>query len=164
MKKTTLFTFVLLSVIYQCNAQLAVINSKKVLLSVAAFAKTDTLIAKETAGYAAEYAKKQGQLNGLVKLADSLYRLDPKAPNATKAIADAQTADKDLKAYAESSNKKITEYKQLLQQPYIDKVMDAIKVVAVRLKYMQVLDSSSLGLLYLNPLTDITEQVIKELK
>jgi Skp family chaperone for outer membrane proteins len=149
---------------YQVKAQLAVVNSQKVLASVPAIAKTDTLIAKETAGYAAEYNKKQIVLNQLVKVADSLYKLDAKSTITSKAIADAQAADKDMKAYAETSNKKLAEYKQLLQKPYIDKVMAAIKAVALRLKYMQVIDSSSVGVLYLNPVTDITEQVIKELK
>lgn len=164
MKKLALFIITIMFTAYQGKAQLAIVNSQKVLASVSAIAKTDTLIAKETAGYAAEYNKKQLNLNQLVKIADSLYKLDSKSTTTNKAIADAQTADKDMKAYAETSNKKLAEYKQLLQKPYIDKVMEAIKAVALRLKYMQVIDSSSVGVLYLNPLSDITEQVIKELK
>ena len=164
MKKLILFTLAFFFTVNQCNAQLAVINSKKVMLSVPAFAKTDTLIAKETAVYAAEYNKKQLLLNQLVKVADSLYKLNAKSELANKAIVDAQASEKDLKSYADVSNKKLLEYKQLLQQPYIDKVMDAIKAVASRLKYMQVIDNASVGMLYVNPLSDITNQVINELK
>lgn len=145
------------------KAQLAVINSAKVLSSVPAFAKTDTLIAKETAGYAAEYNKKQFALNQLAKVADSLYKLDAKSATTTKAIANVQAGEKELKVYADQSNKKLADYKQLLQKPYIDKVMAAIKTVAVRRKLMQVIDSST-NILYLNPLSDITDEVIKELK
>lgn len=164
MKKITLLAIAIALTICQVKAQMAIVNSQKVMSSVPAFAKTDTLIVKETAGYVAEYNKKQLALNQLVKFADSLYKLDAKSALTTKAIADAQALDKENKAYAEASNKKLAEYKQLLQKPYIDKVMAAIKVVAVRLKYMQVLDSTTVNLLYLNPLSDITDQVIKELK
>lgn len=163
MKKVTLLIFPLLVLAHFGKAQLAVLNSQKVMASVAAFAKTDTLIAKETAGYAAEYNKRQLVLNQLVKVADSLYKIDVKSTATMKAIADAQALDKDLKTYADASNKKLTEYKQLLQKPYIDKVMAAIKAVAIRRKFMQVTDNVN-SLLYVNPLSDITEDVIKELK
>ncbi len=163
MKKFTLFTIFLIGFGLHSQAQLAVINSQKVLASVPAFAKTDTLIAKETVGYTAEFNKKQGALNQLVKVADSLYKLDAKGANTTQAIVAAQVADKEVKAYADAANKKLADYKQLLQKPYIDKVMAAIKVVAMRRKLMQVIDSTN-NLLYVNPLGDITEEVIKELK
>lgn len=128
------------------------------------FAKIDTLVAKETANYNVEYKKKQINLDQLIKVADSLYKLKAKSATTIKAIADAQSSDKDLKAYAEMANKKIIDYKLLLTKPYTDQVIAAIKLVATRAKYMQVLDSSSVNMLYLNPITDITEQVIKELK
>ena len=164
MRKFLLSIVVMLAIAYQSKAQLAVVNSQKVIASMKEFAKIDTLVAKETAGYTAEYNKKQATLNQLVKIADSLFKLDQKAEPTTKAIAQAQTADKDLKAYAEGANKKIADYKQLLTKPYTDKVMAVIKTVAIRGKYMQVIDSSTTNMLYLNPATDITEQVIKELK
>ncbi|MDQ8006029.1 MAG: OmpH family outer membrane protein [Pedobacter sp.] len=164
MKKNIPILVTLLFFAFQSKAQLAIVNGQKVIASMSEFAKIDTLVAKETAGYAAEYNKKQAALNKLVTQADSLYKLDAKAPNAIKAIGDAQTADKDLKAYGEMANKKIAEYKELLTKPYTEKVMAAIKTVALRGKYMQVLDSSTTSVLYLNPLADITDQVIKEIK
>lgn len=163
MKKTILITFILSAIIVKSHAQLAVLNSQKVMASIPAFAKTDTLIVKETARYTAEYNSKQQALNQLVKVADSLYKIDAKAAATTKAIADAQAFEKDLKAYADASNKKIAEFRNLVQKPYIDKIMAAIKVVAIRRKFMQVLDASN-SMLYVNPLSDITEDVIKELK
>lgn len=164
MKKITLFILALIFTTYQVRAQLAMLNGQKVMASMPAFAKTDSLIAKETAGYSAEYNKKQLVLNQLVKVADSLYKLDSKANATIKAVSDVQVADKELKTFADAANKKLADYKLLLQKPYIDKVMAAIKAVAVRGKYMQVLDIAAISVLYLNPLTDITDQVIKELK
>ncbi|MCX2576141.1 OmpH family outer membrane protein [Pedobacter sandarakinus] len=149
--------------IAQTKAQLAVVNSQKVIASMKEFAKIDTLVNREAASYTAEYSKKQGQLGKLVLYADSLQRLDPKSSTTTKAIADAQTADKDLKAYVEVANKKIADYKQLLTKPYTEKVVSVIKGVALRGKFMQVVDSATTNLLYLNPATDITALVIKEL-
>ena len=55
-------------------------------------------------------------------------------------------------------------YKQTLLKPQTDKVLNTIKVVAGRGKYQQVLDNSAINFLYVNPITDITDQVIKELK
>ena len=164
MKRKILLIFSLLFLAYQSKAQLAVVNSQKVVASMGEFAKIDTLVAKETAGYAAEYNKKQAILNKLASQADSLYKIDAKGANTAKAVSEAQTADKDLKAFGEMANKKIAEYKQLLTKPYSEKVIEVIKNIAIRGKYMQVLDSSATSILYLNPATDITEQVIKELK
>lgn len=163
MKKLTLFVFLLSIIITKSQAQLAVVNSQKVIASIKEFAKIDTLVAKETSSYTAEYGKKQAELNKLVVNADSLIKVDAKSADAVKAITMAQTAEKDLKAYAEVANRKIAEYKQLLTKPYTEKVMAVIKAVAIRGKYMQVLDSSTTSVLYLNPLADITTQVIKEL-
>lgn len=145
MKKNTLLLIALLIFALQGKAQLAIVNSKTVVASMSEFTKIDTLVAKETAGYAAEYNKKQLSLNKLITQADSLYKLDAKGPITIKAINEAQLADKDLKAYSEMANKKIAEYKNLLTKPYADKVMLAIKTVATRAKYMQVLDSSSVN-------------------
>jgi Skp family chaperone for outer membrane proteins len=164
MKKLFLFSILILFITSSSIAQVAVVNSKKVVESMSEFAKIDTLVAKETANYNVEYKKKQINLDQLIKVADSLYKLKAKSATTIKAIADAQSSDKDLKAYAEMANKKIIDYKLLLTKPYTDQVIAAIKLVATRAKYMQVLDSSSVNMLYLNPITDITEQVIKELK
>lgn len=164
MKRLILIVIFFLCYTVHTKAQVAVLNSQKVIASVKEFAKIDTLVAKETSGYANEYSNKKLALNKLVSIADSLYKLDAKGTITTKAISEAQTADKDLKAYSEMANKKIADYKQLLTKPYTDKVMAAIKLVAIRSKYMQVLDNATVNVLYLNPVTDITEQVIKELK
>jgi len=163
MKNYIITILVLFSFASSLKAQLAVVNSQKVIASMKEFAKIDTLVAKETSSYTTEYNKKQAELNKLVIYADSLIKVDAKSAAATKAITLAQTAEKDLKAYAEVANRKIAEYKQLLTKPYTDKVMAAIKAVALRAKYMQVLDSSTTNVLYLNPAADITQQVIKEL-
>ncbi len=163
MKITALFILSLLVITFQTKAQVAVINSQKVLATMPALAKTDTLIAKESAGYAAEYNKKQASLNQLAKLADSLYKIDAKSGATLKAIADAQALDKDMKTFADASNKKLLDLKQLIQKPYVDKVIAAIKTVAVRRKFMQVMEGTN-NLLYIDPITDITEDVIKELK
>lgn len=163
MKKIILIV-VLCCAIVTVKAQVAVVNSKKIVASVKEFAKIDTLVIKETSSYQPEFNKKQQQLNQLVIIADSLSKIDAKSEATIKAIANAQALDKDLKSYVEQSNKKIEDYRNLLTKPYTEKVMTAIKAVATRGKYMQVLDSASINMLYLNPLSDITEQVIKELK
>lgn len=163
MKKIILI-LALFCAIANVKAQVAVVNSQKIMASIKEFAKIDTLVAKETASYQSEFSKKQQQLNLLIVAADSLNKIDQKAESTLKAIAIAQAADKELKNYLEQANKKIADYKNLLTKPYSDKVMAAIKYVAVRGKYMQVIDSVTVSILYVNPLSDITQQVITELK
>lgn len=162
--KTRLLLSAILFTCFCAKAQVAVVNSQKVVASIKEFAKIDTLVAKETASYQIDFNKKQQLLNQSVATADSLNKIDAKSEATKKAISNAQALDKELKSYVEQSNKKISDYRNLLTKPYSEKVMAAIKTVATRGKYMQVLDSSSVNLLYLNPLSDITDQVIKELK
>ncbi|RZK93274.1 MAG: OmpH family outer membrane protein [Pedobacter sp.] len=163
MKKLILLIVLSIS-IYQAKAQLAIINGKKVTASMSEFAKIDTAVAKETAGYSTEYKRKQVLLNKLITTADSLFKIDTKGAPTMKAIADAQIADRALKAYSETANKKLADFRELLTKPYTEKVMAAIKAVANRGKYMQVIDVSVVSMVYVNPLSDITTQVINELK
>lgn len=149
---------------FNAQAQIAIVNSQKIISSMPVFQKIDTLINKEKNSYTSEFNKKQLLANGLLAVADSLYKVDKKAANTLKAIDDANAADKELKAYAEMANKKILEYKQLLEQPYIDKIMAVIKNIAITRKLMQVIEQRSIDLYYFNPTCDITEDVIKQLK
>jgi Skp family chaperone for outer membrane proteins len=163
MKKLSLIIIIACIAHGFAKAQVAVVNSQKILVSIPQIAKSDTLVAKETAIYAAEYNKIQIAVNQLAQVADSLYKLDPKSAATTNAITAAQNKGKELKAYADESNKKLASYKELLQKPYIDKIYAAIKTVAQLRKFMQVVDQSN-NLLYVNPATDITNEVIKTLK
>jgi Skp family chaperone for outer membrane proteins len=61
-------------------------------------------------------------------------------------------------------NIKIEDYKSLILSPYYDRINKAIKAVAQRLKLKQVIDIQSVALAYLDPTSDITEEVIKEMK
>lgn len=146
------------------HAQVAIVNSQKVITSMPVFKKLDTLVNNEKERYTLEYNKKQVIVNRSFAIADSLFKIDQKAGSTLKAINEAQAADKELKAFAETANKKVFEYKQFLEQPYIDKIMLAIKTIAVSKKLMMVVDEKTIGSFYINPIVDITNDVIKVLK
>lgn len=147
-----------------CEAQLATLDSKKILSSIPEMAKLDTLVINETQKYSIEYEKKKIQVSKEYKIADSLYKLKPKEEATIKSIGKAQQSQKELQEYEVIASKKLTEYKNLLYKPYIEKVNSAIKIVAIRRKYQQVIDIWQVALAYLNPQADITEEVIKEIK
>lgn len=146
------------------QAQLATINSNKVFAALPQMAKLDTLVAKETEKYIQEFGKKRALVEQDYKLADSLYKLKPKDEATIKAIEKTKTTQKELQEYENTANKKVAEYKDLLYKPYLEKIDNAVKAVATRRKFMQVIDINAVPFVYINPISDITEEVIKELK
>ena len=145
------------------KAQIATVDSKKVLQSVPAFAKIDTLIQEETQKYVQEFSKRRYRTQILLGVADSLQRLPAKNAGTEQAVETAQNAVKELQDYEAEANKKVGDYKELLIRPYLDKVNAAVKSVAVRLKYKQVMDVQQVPFVYTDSSTDITDAVIAAL-
>lgn len=146
------------------SAQMATVDSKKLFAAIPEMAKIDTLVTKEQNKYAEEYQKKRTTVIRLSKTADSLYQLKPKEETTKKTIEKAQTANKELQDYEMMANKKIAEYKDLLYKPYLEKINSAVKLVATRRKYMQVIDIMQVPFAYISTDADITNDVVKELK
>ncbi len=144
------------------NAQVAVINSQKVLASMPQVAKADTLVMQQRAQYVQELNKQIETVNKAAAYADSLYKTKPKDAATAKAIAEAQALNEAAKTYEQEANKKLEDYRNVMFTPYIDRTNAAIKAVAQRLKYKQVMDLQAVSMAWYDEATDITEAVIKE--
>ncbi len=146
------------------KAQVATISTKNLFAGMPVFAKIDTLVEGEAGKYSQEFVKKKFRAQLLVTAVDSLKGLPAKSAELETATAAAQAAIKDFKEYEASANKRIADYKEVLLRPYLDKVEGAIKVVARRLKYKQVVDTEQVSFVYIDASADITEAVLAELK
>lgn len=146
------------------SAQVATLDSKKIFASMPILLKLDTMVATEQGRYQKEYQERSMAFQAQYKVADSLYKLRPKDAATLALVEKVQKMDTELKQYEQEANKKLTEYKSILYQPYYDKVNAAIKAVALRLKYSQVMDTQQVSFAYVDSAKDITEEVIKQLK
>lgn len=160
-KKCIFLVSLLLGIVTQ--AQIATLDSKKVFEALPEMAKLDTLVAQESEKYIQDFGKKRVLAEQDYKLADSLYKLKPKDEATQKAIEKTKVSQKELQDFETMASKKIAEYKTLLFKPYLEKIDNAVKAVAVRKKIMQVIDIQKVPLVYLNPMSDITQEVIKQL-
>ncbi|MFV0392238.1 MAG: OmpH family outer membrane protein [Paludibacteraceae bacterium] len=163
MYKKLFFVLALLSAV-ALHAQVATINSQKVLASIPQVAKADTLAMQEQQRLSREYGKMRYETQLQIGVADSLYRVNPNDAVTKAAVEKAQKAQQDLAKYEQEANKKLADYRNVLLTPYIDKVNAAVKAVAIRLKYKQVIDMQAVPLAYASEDSDITDTVIKELK
>lgn len=145
-------------------AQVATIDSRKVLAAVPEIAKVDTLVAKEQKGYVDAITIKINDGKAQQTAIEEMAKKNPKDPLLKAANEKLEAMAKEIREYNEKSGKKLEEYKNLLYKPYIDKINSAIKNVADRRKLMQVLDIQAVNIAYLNPSADITDDVIKELE
>lgn len=149
------------------HAQVATLDSKKIMATMPVFQKIDTLVQEESMKYSAEYRSK---LELTQKLSDSARRFSEslntsrKSQDFREVSEKAEKATADFKQYEQKVMKKIEEYKALILSPYYEKINKAIKAVALRLKYKQVMDIQSVSFAYLDPSADITEDVIKEMR
>ncbi|MFV0471733.1 MAG: OmpH family outer membrane protein, partial [Paludibacteraceae bacterium] len=146
------------------HAQVATINSQKILASIPQAATADTLAMQEQLRLSQEYTKMMRETQQQLGIADSLYRTNPTNAATTSAVEKAQKAKQDLVQFEQDANKKIADFRSVLLTPYIDKVNSAVKAVAIRLKYKQVIDTQTVPLAYLSDDANITEAVIEELK
>lgn len=142
-------------------AQVATLSSQRVVSSMPVFAKIDTLVQSEQQKYVQDFSKKRYRTQILLGVADSLRR----SSNIGLARADtmAYESQLDLEAYERDANKKVSDYKEVLIRPYLDQINAAIKIVSQRLKYKMVIDIQQVPLLFIDPVIDITDAVIKEL-
>lgn len=145
-------------------AQVATIDSRKVLAAVPEMATLDTLVAKEQKGYVDAITIKINDGKAQQTAIEEMAKKNPKDPLLKAANEKLEAMAKEIREYNEKSGKKLEEYKNLLYKPYIDKINSAIKNVADRRKLMQVLDIQAVNIAYLNPSADITDDVIKELE
>lgn len=144
-------------------AQVAVMDSKKVLASIPQVLKADTLAAQEQERLNDEYNQLRAKTQAQLSLADSLYKLSPRDSATLRVVAASQKLSQQLQAYPQYANKKLGDYRNVLFTPYIDRVNSAVKIVAQRLKYKQVMDVQAVPFAWFDKATDITDLVIAEL-
>ncbi len=146
------------------NAQLATVDSKSILESIPQVKKADTLLVQEQQRLSQEYQQLRYKTQIQLGVADSLYRLKPKDSNTLKEISKAKKMNEELAESEKKINKKLSDYYNVLMTPYFEKIDLAIQNVATRKKILQVIDIQKVAFVYISPLGDITEEVIKELK
>jgi Skp family chaperone for outer membrane proteins len=163
MKKLFLF-MAMLAAAFCANAQLGTIDTKRVMESMPEVAKIDTLIQKELNQYNVIIIQKQKDIQLQQQVADSLFKVQPRGNASRLANDKLKDMKQDATIYQSKANKDFTEYRNLLYKPYIDKVTTAIKSVALRHKYTQIIDIQQVPFIYTTKEGDITEEVIEDLK
>ena len=164
MKKKVLVSAIFVSMITVASAQLATINTQKVLLSIPEISKVDSLVQTELSRLEVEFEKKKQAVLELEQTVKAPAKGNAKSKANKEASEELATKQKELQDYQLEANKKYTEYRNLLYKPYIEKINNTIKVVAARRKVMQVIDLQQLTFIYINEEADITNEVIQELK
>ena len=165
MRNRLLFLFVMGVVgISYTTAQVATLDSQKILASMPQVQQADTLIKQEQQRLSQEYNKLRYTTQIQLGVADSLFQAQPKEATTTAAVEKAQQMNQELIEFEQTANKKLVDFQQVLMTPYYEKINAAIKKVAVRKKYTQVLDIQQVPLVYRDEKDDITQQVIEELK
>ena len=163
MKKVTTLFFAL-GICATAAAQTGTIDSKKIFASIPEIAKVDTLVARNTEKYQKEFSVKNNETAKQIGIADSLYKIKPKEAATLKAIEVAKQLQADLQAFEKQATKEVADYKLLLYTPYLERINNAVKAVSLRRKYMQIININEVPLAYINPVADITEECITELK
>lgn len=161
--KYFLFTTLLLG-ITAVHAQTATLDSKKIYASIPELVKIQDLIDKDRKEKEATINQKSQALKELEVTAVSLIEKDPKAKAAEEAKGKYEKLFVETNKLQKELSDKHNEYKNLLYKPYQDSINAAIKTVATRKKYMQVIDIQEVPLVYMDPASDMTEEVIKALK
>lgn len=146
------------------TAQVATLDGEKVLGSLPVLKRLDTMVSNEQGKYLKEYQTMQILYNQTYAKADSLYKTRPNESQTKEEIAKVQKLSEDMKAYENSVNAKMADYRALLFNPYYDKINSAVKAVAQRLKYKQVIDIQKVSFVYIDKTSDITDEVIRQLK
>jgi Skp family chaperone for outer membrane proteins len=164
MKKRVLLSAIFVSMITIASAQLATINTQKVLVSIPEIAKIDTLVQAELSRLEVEFEKKKQAVLELEQIVNTPAKGNAKSKPNKQASEDLAAKQKELQDYQLEANKKYTEYRNLLYKPYIEKINNTIKTVAARRRVMQVIDLQQLTFIYINEEADITNEVIQELK
>mgnify|MGYP000898263887 CR=1 FL=1 len=163
MKKLSLVFF--MCIVFQVGkAQIGTIDSSKLYEVFPDIQKTDSLIMAEQQRYQNEFNQKETELQNAVKDYKDKYENKPEDSASLAALSNLQTLNNSLSAYQQEANKKIIDYQNLLMKPYLDKINSAIKTVAERRKFSQIIDRTQTPLLYHKDTNDITSEVLNELK
>lgn len=148
---------------YFSKAQVATINVAKVMKSMPMLLKSDTLIEVERQRYIPALQQMINTYNSKAQYYDSIASI--KSTTEVKLeVSELKKLQDSILSYQKNAEEKIADYKQVLQQPYYEKIQKAIDNVAKRLKYKQVMDIGEVRFVYISPLSDITDLVIKEIK
>jgi Skp family chaperone for outer membrane proteins len=165
--KFLVITIVCMLSVIKVQAQVATVDSKKIMATMPVFAKIDTLVQEEYEKYTAQYNQKLELAKKLTQKSDSISKQTNPAATASsieEALAEAKKAQDDFRAFEKKVQQKVTEYKSFILNPYYSKINAAVKEVAMRLKYKQVMDIQAVNFAYIDPLADITDLVIKAMK
>ena len=161
----TLILFGMTTLVAQ--AQVATINSQKVLSSIPEVAKIDTLSQKELTRLDAEFQLKQKAVQEQQALVAAAQAKSKSKSEAAKQLVEEmklKTLQQESQDYQKKANKEYNDYRDLLYKPYIEKITTAIKTVAQNKKIMQVVDVQQVSFIYTDESADITGDVIRELQ
>lgn len=160
-KYRSLFTVLCCSIFaLAAQAQVAVVNTNKILAALPEIKKADSLYSLQARKYQNDYQLRYNSTRSAILFADSLNKMDPKADAAVKATKAASEQLDQLKVLEQQSNAKITELRSKLLTPHLEKLNAVIKAKAAQMKYKQVLDIQQLGTTKPGATTDITDAII----
>ncbi len=147
-------------------AQLGVVNTRLITTSDYNFRKSDSLAILYRNQFAPKYNYLFNKYNTQLALVDSLKAIPANVTPATlsTALDSLNSYSLQTQTYQQQSNIRIEEYRDRLNAPFANKIIDAIKAVATKRKLMQVVDVSTINFLYINPTADITNEVMDYLK
>jgi Skp family chaperone for outer membrane proteins len=145
-------------------AQVATVDSRKLIASLPQIAKADTMVLQKQNELNQVFEDRKALTQVHIRIADSLMRSRPKDSVSIKAVTRAREMAKELQELELEYNKQLTDYRSVLLTPYMDRINAAIKAVAIRRKFREVMDIQSSGLLWFDPAVDITADVEAALK
>lgn len=158
--KLTLIVLLLFASI--ARSQVAVVDTKRMMDAVVGIEQVRTKMNEINERYSTAYTEKSNALNIQKKLAEDLANKN--TPEAKQAQEKYEQLQGDFQKYVEAAEKKINIYKDMLFYPSMEKINRAINIVAERRHIMQVMDLQLNNFAYINPESDITDEVILEIK
>lgn len=161
----SLLTVLLCSVFtLAAQAQVAVINTKKLLAALPEVRKADSLYNAQVRKYQTDYQLRFNATKATILFADSLNKVDAKAEAAVRATKIANEQLEQLKVLEAQSNTKITALRNQILTPHLNKVNAQIQAKVAEMKYKEVVDSQGTGSVGQGAGTDITDAIILALK
>jgi Skp family chaperone for outer membrane proteins len=157
-------TAVLVILSFTIQAQVGVIDSKKIFASMPILAKLDTMVVIEQMKYQKEFESKNAKFQEALQIADSFYKKTPKGATTKILVENAQRMNDELKEFEKTATGKIQEYKAKLFQPYYEKINVAVKAVAIKKGIKQVMDAQVSNFVYVDESSDMTNEVINSIK
>ncbi|MDI9357854.1 MAG: OmpH family outer membrane protein [Phycisphaerales bacterium] len=144
---------------------IATVSSEKLTKEFVDIKKVDSLTALERNKYVPNFTELVGKYQAQFRIVDSLKKLPTVNFKFYQFNVDSlSNLQVYVQEYQQAVNNKLEQYRATEAKPYTEKIVKAIKEVANKKKIDFVFDVASLPALYAAPTTDITNEVVAELK